>query len=198
MSVITQLISNVSESLKAKKTSTLSLDEEIPLSPNSKLFATLELSKCVTEARTLQSFPRIASSLYSLPSELLAQFRPVCISTPDMLCVLKMHLIVCGFTFAEELANELTKIHSSWSSLSMATAAPSLKVLCGMIADAGDHLNKVLSVESVQKMTEVEIGKVVSHDTSSQGSESLVLSATEAVLIANSPEKVDEINDTGK
>lgn len=197
MSVITQLISNVSECLKAKKTSALSLDEEIALSPNSKIFATLELSKCFAEARTFQLFPRIASSLYSLPSELLAQFRPVCLSTPDMLCVLKMHLIVCGFTFAEELANDLANIHSTWSSLSMATAAPSLKVLCSLIADAGDHLNKVLSVESVQKMTDVEIGKVVNDDTSSQGSSSLILSATEAVLVANSPEKVDEINDAG-
>ena len=147
MSVITQLITNVFESMKAKKSTFLMHDEEIMLSPSTKFFATMNLTSEIIDGNTSVQYPTIISSLYHLPADLLSKFRTVSLSAPGTENILKMYLIIHGFSFSNELARMVTNIYSIWEKLAMIEMMPSVRFLCSLIADAGDHLDELKAVQ---------------------------------------------------
>ena len=147
MSVITQLIANVFESMKAKKLTFMIHEEEIALSSTAKFFATLNLTSEIVGAKASAKYPHIISSMYHLPADLLSRFRTVCLSKPDTERILKMYLVINGFTLSDELAKTLISVYTIWTKLAIIEAMPSLKMFCSLIANAGDHLDKLKATE---------------------------------------------------
>ena len=157
LSVITQLLANVSESMKAKKSTFLIHDDDIPLCATSKFFATLNLTSEIVDAKVSYRFPLITSSMYHLPADLLSKFRTVCLSKPDTESILKMYLVVHGFNFSHELAKILTNLFLMWTKLAILEVMPSLRVLYSIITDAGDYLNKLKAADDLKESVPKDI-----------------------------------------
>ena len=157
LSVITQLLANVFESLKAKKSTFLIHDDDIPLCATSKFFGTLNLTSEFVDTKVSYRFPLITSSIYHLPADLLSKFRTVCLSKPDRESILKMYLVVHGFNFSHELAKILANLFSMWKKLTVMEVMPSLRVLNSIITDAGDYLDKLKAADDLKESVPKDI-----------------------------------------
>eukprot|EP00795_Rhopilema_esculentum_P016198 gene16198-7569_t len=191
LSVITQLVARINQSLQAKKSTFTMLDDELSLSCNAKVFACMDLCGEVADNKAPSFFPNITSSLYTVPAGLLAKFRIVCLSTPDIETIVKMHLMVHGFSYNENLAHSLANIYSIWSKLAMVEAAPSVRALCSMVSDAGDHLDQLKALELAE--TYYEQDPMQDKDREDEDPDSPPLSPTEAAHISNSEKKDNKI-----
>ena len=147
MSVITQLIANVFESMEAKKSTFMIHEDEISLSSTAKFFGTLNLTSDIVDAKGSAKYPHIISSIYHLPADLLSRFRTVYLSKPDTESILKMYFVIHGFTLSDELAKTLNSVYALWTQLAIVEIMPSLRLFCSLIADAGDHLDKLKATE---------------------------------------------------
>ena len=142
MSVISQLIASVFDSIKAKKATFMMREDEITLCSSTKVFATLNIESEIDVRKASAKYPLITSSMYNLPADLLSQFRTVCLSKPDTESILRMYLIIHGFSLFDELARKLVAVYSIWTELTFVGSMPSLRALYSLISDAGDHLDK--------------------------------------------------------
>ena len=195
MSVVGQLLVSVLESLKAKKSHVYLQDEEVLTNQSVKLFATMQLGNHFHTDPNPKIFPKITSSLFKLPTQLFSKFRTIGLSQPDVGTILKLHLLLHKFTFANELACDLASFFSLWLTLANPGATASIRVMCSVISEAGVHREKLSASDSHADVLAVAGG---SDSASEAGSLEDHMSATEAVFLANSPDHRTNEQDNGK
>ena len=179
LSVVSQLISSLSDGIKAKRSTVIVQDDEVPLLPQASIFATLsgENISHVGIASTDQP-PFLASSLYTLPENLLLKFRVVGLSPPDTEMMVKVHFIVHGFSNTDHLSKKLSNLYTLMSQLIFPTIYKTqpmssiMRISKIVISNAGDHVEQLNGEER----------------SPGQG---LPLSPTERVAQANTP--IEEI-----
>ena len=192
--MITQLVARINQSLQAKKSTFTMLDDELSLSCNAKVFASMDLCGEVADNKAPCFFLNITSSLYNVPAGLLAKFRIVCLSTPDVETIVKMHLMVHGFSYNENLAHSLANIYCIWSKLAMVEAAPSVRALCSLVSDAGDRLDQLKALEFAEAYY---VQDNMQNKDRDEDPDSPPLSPTEAAHISNSEKKDNELRNEG-
>ena len=194
MSIVTQLITSVYESLRANKSTFVMFEEEVTLSSHAKIFATLNLKCEFSDANLTGPFPIIKSSLYRLPADLMSKFRPVCLSMPDAKSIIKMQLIVHGFSSADELAVLLARLLSTWRQLAWMETMLSVKVISNIIADASDHLDKFKAQRSASLGAQDRVSeKIVDKEDEAPRANSQATARVEIEAVG-----ANDVNATGK
>lgn len=158
LSVLTQLVTDVLDGLRANKTNVILPDDEITLSPQGACFATLNSSPKQIRSKydpSVGFFPSFKSSASFLPAELLAMFRPVELVGPDLQAILQVWLLSQGFTQVASLASKIVTLKGLCQQLLPSSSKPLCAELCSylqkcigwgsyslkrMIDDAGSHL----------------------------------------------------------
>lgn len=114
LSVVTQLVKAVMDSLNANKPSVMIESEEVTLISSAACFGTINSTVTAKEfvKHSFDFFPCMPSTLSELPRGLVERLRAVSFVRPDTRVIAEVCLLANGFTTAAKLSEAIVKLQN--------------------------------------------------------------------------------------